>query len=83
MTIPIQEVFTYPNKSHTLRVNEGQVELNTGASFAAALLDDSGDVTQKLGRVYLTDEQYADWGIDDSVVAEAVALNLGLVPITQ
>jgi len=81
MTIPIQEVFTYPKKSHTLRVDEGQVELNSGASFSAALLNDDGAVTQRLGRVALTDIQYANWGTDDTAVAKAIATNLGLVPL--
>ena len=85
MTIPIQEVFTYPHKSHTLRVDDGQVVLGDstiigGASFQWALLDDTGTV-MATGRNALTDEQYAAWGEDDSYVARCVAANVGLVPL--
>lgn len=83
MTIPIQEVFTFPQKSRTLRVDDGQVDLGVGASFAATLLDDNGIVTVNCGRVRLTDMQYAAWTDDDTEVARMVARNIGLVPIVE
>lgn len=80
MNIPIQQVFTFPRKSSTLRVDDGQVELGVGASFGAALLDDNGTVTVSCGRVRLTDAQYASWLSNDEEIARMVAENLGLVP---
>lgn len=81
MNIPIQPVSTFPGTAVELRVDYGMVELDVGASFQWALLDVNGNVVAGPGRLPLTDQQYLDWAEDDSVVAKAIAANVGVTPI--
>lgn len=86
MIISIVSTPAFPAPAVKLSVTNGNVILATdvvptaGAAFTWTLLDANNNVVAGPCISSLTDEQYQSWGADDTVVAHAVAANIGVTP---